>query len=150
MPEISVVLPLPLVQTNTRSALLPSTARLSAPGPWMVTDLAKLIEPLVSTMVPVTAKSIVSPDAASMTACRRVPAPASARLVTVRVRGVRVGVDDGVCVPVRVAVRVAVSVRVAVDVPVPVAVGVSGGVSVGVWVGVSVAVCWVQAPHALA
>ena len=67
---------------------LPLIARLAAPGPVIVSGPLMFIWPDVSTIVPVTVKSIVSAPAAVLaceTASRRLPGPLSLVLVTVKV-----------------------------------------------------------------
>src|SRR5258708_5330518 len=59
--------------------------RLAAPGPVMVTLWLIYKLALVSVIVPVTAKLIVSPDAEAAIVSRSEPAPLSLRLVTVSV-----------------------------------------------------------------
>src|SRR6266508_419796 len=82
-PEMVTFLPEP--KWNTRLVALPSTARLPAPGPSMVMFLSTSSSPLVNTMVPDTAKVMVSPSLMSMSAWRNEPAPLSLVLVTVMV-----------------------------------------------------------------
>src|SRR5262245_52916004 len=69
---------------NTRTPAPPLTVRFFAPGPrmvrFLVTDSCE-----ARLMVPVTAKSMLSPLAASWIASRSVPAPLLPRLVTVSV-----------------------------------------------------------------
>ncbi len=60
-----------LLNENTRLALLPLTVKFIAPGPAMVRLLVITNCPPVSVMVPVTAKSMVSPGAALAMASRR-------------------------------------------------------------------------------
>ena len=61
---------------TARLAALPLTASISAPGPLMLTLLFTTKLPLLSVIVPVTEKSIVSPSAAAASASRsRHPAP---------------------------------------------------------------------------
>ncbi len=66
-----------------------STVRLLAPGPWMAMLLVRYGSELCRSMVPVTAKPIVNlsdglPASAARMAARRVPGPASASELTVR------------------------------------------------------------------
>ena len=71
-----------------RLCALPSMISCADPGPWIVTASVTEIDPVVSVMMPVTPKVIVSAPAAalaSMTACRRLPGPESSRFVTVNV-----------------------------------------------------------------
>ena len=88
-PEMETVLPLPTLKM--RLSALPSMVSDPAPGPAMVRFLMMESSPLVavvvpvSRIVPVTLKTIVSPGAASMIACRREPAPESLVLLTVSV-----------------------------------------------------------------
>ena len=53
----------PPVMLKMREASLPDTVSVAAPGPLMVRFLANAISPVVSVMVPVTEKSMVSPGA---------------------------------------------------------------------------------------
>ena len=78
---------LPELIKNTRLVALPSTAKLAAPGPLIVTLLFTVKLPLVSVIGPVTAKLIVVPSSASASAWRSEPAPLSLVLVTVIVVG---------------------------------------------------------------
>jgi hypothetical protein len=57
-----------LATLKTRLALFPLTASASAPGPERVRSLSSAISPLVSVMVPVTVKLMVSPAVALATA----------------------------------------------------------------------------------
>src|SRR6266545_1010201 len=82
-PEMATVLPGPT--WNTRLLAFPSTARLPAPGPEMVMFLSTSSSPLVNTIVPDTAKVIVSPSFAVASAWRNEPAPLSLVFVTVMV-----------------------------------------------------------------
>src|SRR5262245_39474890 len=87
----------PGVMRKTWKALLPLTEITLAPGPWIVVvpDVSVSDRPAdVSTIVPDRpgAKLIVSAPAvvlAEATAARRLPAPESFRLVTVKVAGAR-------------------------------------------------------------
>src|SRR5438105_11263620 len=56
-----------------------------APGPAMTRLLLISNSPLVRRILPLTAKSMVSPDAARAIACRKEPVPLSAVVVTVMV-----------------------------------------------------------------
>src|SRR6266542_4350902 len=82
-PEMVTFLPGPM--WNTRLVAFPSTARLAAPGPSIITFLSTGSSPLVNTIVPDTAKVIVSPSFAMASAWRNEPAPLSLVLVTVMV-----------------------------------------------------------------
>ena len=69
---------------------MPSTVIAAAPGPWMLTESLTESWPEVRVMVPVRPawKAMTSGPAAalaSLTACRRLPGPASFRLVTLKV-----------------------------------------------------------------
>src|SRR5437660_1166094 len=63
----------------------PLTARLGAPGPEMVILWLTVSSPVVRVIVPVTAKVIVSPSFAMLSACRNDPGPLSLVFVTVMV-----------------------------------------------------------------
>jgi hypothetical protein len=80
-PEIDTVFPEPM--WNTRLFALPSTARFAVPGPEIVTLLSTSNSPLVSPIVPVTVKVIVSPSFASASAWRSEPGSVSFVFVTV-------------------------------------------------------------------
>src|SRR2546427_9629957 len=71
--------------SKTRVAPWPLSARFVAPGPAMLRSFVMSNSPVVSAIVPVTAKLIVSPSAASAMAWRKEPGPPSLALVTVRV-----------------------------------------------------------------
>src|SRR5437016_4955985 len=71
--------------SNTRNVALPLTARLGAPGPEMVILWLTVSSPVVRVIVPVTAKVIVSPSFAMLSACRNDPGPLSLVFVTVMV-----------------------------------------------------------------
>ena len=62
---------------------MPFIVRFAAPGPLIVTLLSTTSSPLVSCIVPVTEKLIVSPSFASASAWRNEPAPLSFVFVTV-------------------------------------------------------------------
>ena len=82
----SMVTVLPGLTSNTRLCKLPSTARLFAPGPLMVTSLSTFSSPLVSVILcPLSdeSKLIVSPSFASTSAWRSEPGPLSLVLMTV-------------------------------------------------------------------
>src|SRR6266699_2591472 len=81
-PEIVTVEP---KFSNTRKVALPFTARLAAPGPEMVMLWLTTSSALVRVMVPVTAKLIVSPSFAILSAWRNEPGPLSLVFVTVMV-----------------------------------------------------------------
>ena len=74
-PEIETVIVFPDPMWNTRLFALPLIARLSAPGPEIVTFLVTSNSPLVKPMVPVTAKPIMSPLFASASAWRNESGP---------------------------------------------------------------------------
>src|SRR5579862_8265664 len=80
-PEIPTTEGAPI--SNTLDKLFPLTERLDAPGPLMVRVLLIKSSPVVSVIVPVTLKLMVSPGEVFAIAARRDPAPLSARLVTV-------------------------------------------------------------------
>src|SRR5205085_1896731 len=82
-PEIVTVRPEPI--WKTRLVALPFTARFAAPGPEMVMLVLTSSSPLVSPIVPVTAKLMVSPSLASASAWRNEPGPLSFVFVTVMV-----------------------------------------------------------------
>src|SRR5262249_35263512 len=69
---------------KTNNAWFPSIESCSAPGPEIVMFLLIGSAPLVSVIVPVTAKLIVSPSWAIVRARRNEPGPLSFVLVTVR------------------------------------------------------------------
>ena len=75
---------------NTRLARFPLMARAVAPGPTMLRSLLIASSPLVNVIVPMFVSSNAVPGAALEMACRREPAPLSARLVTVPVTMVKV------------------------------------------------------------
>ena len=64
-----------------RVASPPDTVRALAPGPLMVRSFVNEIS-VASVIVPVTSNTIVSPEAAAVIWSRRLPAPASAVVVT--------------------------------------------------------------------
>ena len=64
---------------------LPFTAKVVGPGPRIATLFVTSNSPLVSVMVPVMEKLMMSPFATLVRALRSVPAPLSAVLVTVSV-----------------------------------------------------------------
>src|ERR1039458_8667850 len=66
-----------------RSGNVPLAVRFVAPGPMRVRSLLITSSPLVSVVLPVTAKSMVSAGVASAIAWRSDPGPLSLRLVTV-------------------------------------------------------------------
>src|SRR5262249_44095528 len=72
--------------SNTRKVPLPSTDRLAAPGPLMVTAVVICSSPLVSKMVPETpVASMMSPLTAVASASRNEPVPLSLVFVTVTI-----------------------------------------------------------------
>jgi hypothetical protein len=95
-PEMVTVLP--EAMWNKRLMALPFTARLAAPGPEMVMLSFTMSSPVVNTIVPVTAKVIVSASFAMARAWRNEPGPLS--FVFVTVIGVLVAVAVGVGVGV--------------------------------------------------
>ena len=68
---------------NTNVAWLPSIKSWLVPGPEIVMFLTTTSPPLVSVIVPLTAKVILSPSCATASAWRSEPAPLSFVLVTV-------------------------------------------------------------------
>ena len=72
----------PPVTSKTRELSVPEIVRAVAPGPVKVRFLLKAMSPEVNGMVPVTWKSIVSPELAAATWARSDPPPVSARVVT--------------------------------------------------------------------
>ena len=85
-PEMVAVAPdvtLKMRKSGVPLAKLRWMVRRVAPGPEMVRFLPMSSSALVSSMVPLTAKSIVSPAAASAIALRNDPGPLSAVLMTV-------------------------------------------------------------------
>ena len=82
-PEMLTVFP--VAMWNIVLAALPSTARTGEPGPPIVTFLFTSSSPLVSKMVPVTEKLIVSPSDAAASVLRSEPGPLSAVLETMSV-----------------------------------------------------------------
>src|SRR2546430_2057785 len=70
-------------KSGVPAAVLRCTARTPDPGPAITRSLSIKSSPLVSTMAPVTAKSIVEPEGAVAMASRRDPGPLSAVETTV-------------------------------------------------------------------
>jgi hypothetical protein len=68
--------------TKTPVLALPSTARLSAPGPEIVILLSTMSSPVVNVIAPVTLNVISSPSFASASASRNEPVPLSFVFVT--------------------------------------------------------------------
>jgi hypothetical protein len=95
---------------------LPSIATTPAPGPWIATPSSISMSKVVSVMVPLSpAWNVITSSApgsvlASRTAWRRLPSPASLRLVTLNVVASATGANR--TVPPRAAPAAAVSFAV--------------------------------------